>query len=72
MCWQCVTPPDKYLPDARLLDIEMNTRDEYPAITIEWCGKVFSTNPRADWLFAGKALPGDSDVDGIPFFIPKR
>lgn len=67
MCWQCIRQPDEYLPGAEF--IEMEKKDvEYQARTFEWGGKTYRTNPEADWLFAGKAEPGDVDVEGVPYF----
>lgn len=69
MCWQCVRRPDEYLHGAELIHLE-SYDDEcpYPPITFRWGGKIWRTNPDADWLFAGKANPGDVDIDGIPYF----
>ena len=69
MCWQCVYSPDKYLPGAEFIRSEGNSWEtEYPARIFRWQGKTWRTNPDADWLFAGKAIPGEVDCDGIPYF----
>ena len=72
MCWQCITPPWIYLPGVTLVEgpSYITGAESYPPATIEWCSETFETNPAADWLFAGEALPGDLDADGLPYFIP--
>ncbi|GEM_PF-6972811 len=67
MCWQCVQNPDQYLIGAEFVGSE-DTGDQYPPITLKWKGKVYKTNPGADWLFAGHAEPDDFDAEGIPYF----
>jgi hypothetical protein len=68
MCWQCIRRPDEYLPGAKLIKQMEEETAPYPVIVFRWQGKVYRTNPEADWLFAGKAEPGAVDAEGIPYF----
>lgn len=67
MCWQCISSPDNYLLGAELID-EIKTDDAYNPLIIRWRGKVYRTNPNADWGYLGHAEPGDVDSEGIPYF----
>jgi len=73
MCWQCVTRPSVYLKElgGMFNHIGWHFGEGCGEGVLEFTidGERWHTNPVADIDFIGESLPGDTDPDGIPYFL---
>ena len=70
MCWQCTTPPDKYLnifPSFQPLGWYDGQVDGVLEFSLE--GEIWHTNPEMEPGSIGESLPGDLDCNGVAVFV---